>query len=162
MTADDAMDIENMTSKKSPRVDDSESSFADIEKPGMTRAQDTESPKSNTGFDSMSSVHSENSMLKYVSRNSYRRAAGSSYVLAMAVSGLVLIALASSLEDLAKMVHRSSIEVSFVQTVESRMTGGPEFSEFPRRRGLSSLHSVSSPLPQHHSLGVETDNKISN
>lgn len=46
-----------------------------------------------------------------VSRNNYRRAAGASYVLAVGVCGIVLIALASSLMDLAELVNRSSIEV---------------------------------------------------
>lgn len=46
-----------------------------------------------------------------VSRNNYRRAAGASYVLAVGVCGIVLIALASSLKDLAELVGRSSIEV---------------------------------------------------
>lgn len=48
---------------------------------------------------------------KYVSRSSYRRAAGASYVLAMGVCGIVLIALGSSLKDLALLVNRTSIEV---------------------------------------------------
>lgn len=47
---------------------------------------------------------------KYVSQN-YRRAAGATYVLAMGVCGIVLVALASSLKDLAKQMGKTSIEV---------------------------------------------------
>lgn len=48
---------------------------------------------------------------KYMSQN-YRRAAGASYVLAMGVCGIVLVALASSLKDLAKQVDKTSIQAS--------------------------------------------------
>lgn len=54
-------------------------------------------------FDSTSS--------KYMSQ-SYRHAAGASYVLAMGVCGIVLVALSSSLKDLAKQVDKESTEVS--------------------------------------------------
>lgn len=48
---------------------------------------------------------------KYTSEN-YRRAVGASYVLTMGVSGIVLVALASSLRDLAILLEKTSVEVS--------------------------------------------------
>lgn len=54
-------------------------------------------------FDSTSS--------KYTSEN-YRRAVGASYVLTMGVSGIVLVALASSLRDMAIALDTSSVAVS--------------------------------------------------
>lgn len=47
---------------------------------------------------------------KYTSEN-YRRAVGASYVLTMGVSGIVLVALASSLKDLADAIDKTSVEV---------------------------------------------------
>lgn len=55
------------------------------------------------------SVHSDGA--KYSSAN-YRRAAGASYVVAVGMCGIVLVALMSSFKDLAKQVDRTSIEVS--------------------------------------------------
>lgn len=48
---------------------------------------------------------------KYISEN-YRRAVGASYVLTMGVSGIVLVALASSLRDLGSALDKSSVAVS--------------------------------------------------
>lgn len=57
------------------------------------------------------SVDSSMSTSKYTSEN-YRRAVGASYVLTMGVSGIVLVALASSLRDLASALDKTSVEVS--------------------------------------------------
>ncbi|CAN0248215.1 unnamed protein product [Ectocarpus sp. 4 AP-2014] len=57
------------------------------------------------------SVDSSMSTSKYTSEN-YRRAVGASYVLTMGVSGVVLVALASSLRDLALALDKTSVEVS--------------------------------------------------
>lgn len=57
----------------------------------------------------LDSVHSDS--VKYSSAN-YRRAAGASYVVAVGMCGIVLVALMSSFDDLAKQVDRTSIEVS--------------------------------------------------
>lgn len=57
------------------------------------------------------SVDSSMSTSKYTSEN-YRRAVGASYVLTMGVSGIVLVALASSLRDLASAIDKTSVEVS--------------------------------------------------
>lgn len=67
---------------------------------GRSSLRDVES---STIFDSTSS--------KYTSEN-YRRAVGASYVLTMGVSGVVLVALASSLRDLAIALDKSSVAVS--------------------------------------------------
>lgn len=67
---------------------------------------------SGSGLSTSGSDDSESSNgNKYLSRTSYRRAAGAGYVLAMGVCGIVLIALASSLKDIAKLLDRTSIEV---------------------------------------------------
>lgn len=60
---------------------------------------------------SLDSVHSDGG--KHSSAN-YRRAAGASYVVAVGMCGIVLVALMSSFKDLAKQVDRTSIEVSAV------------------------------------------------
>lgn len=57
----------------------------------------------------LDSVHSDGG--KYSSAN-YRRAAGASYVVAVGVCGIVLVALVSSLKDLAKQLDTTSIRVS--------------------------------------------------
>lgn len=64
--------------------------------------RDVERSDAISAFDSTSS--------KYISQ-SYRHAAGASYVLAMGVCGIVLVALSSSLKDLAHQVDKESIEV---------------------------------------------------
>lgn len=60
------------------------------------------------------SVHSDDG--KRASAN-YRRAAGASYVIAMGVCGIVLVALLSSLADLAEQLGRTSIQVGTRQLV---------------------------------------------
>lgn len=62
-------------------------------------------------LDSIESSVFDSTSSKYMSQN-YRRAAGASYVLAMGVCGIVLVALSSSLKDLAEQVDRTSIEAS--------------------------------------------------
>ncbi|CAM9594628.1 unnamed protein product [Pylaiella littoralis] len=56
-------------------------------------------------FDSMGS--------RYTSEN-YRRAVGASYVLTMGISGIVLVALASSLRDLAISLDKTSVQIGAV------------------------------------------------
>lgn len=53
----------------------------------------------------------DSSSSKYTSEN-YRRAVGASYVLTMGVSGIVLVALASSLRDMAIALDTTSVAVS--------------------------------------------------
>lgn len=74
---------------------------------GITSLRDVESTMSSTRpgggvFDSVGS--------RYTSEN-YRRAVGASYVLTMGFSGIVLVALASSLRDLANDIDKTSVQV---------------------------------------------------
>eukprot|EP00752_Nemacystus_decipiens_P010276 g9158.t1 len=55
----------------------------------------------------------DSSSSKYTSEN-YRRAVGASYVLTMGVSGIVLVALASSLRDIASALDTSSVAIGSV------------------------------------------------
>lgn len=74
---------------------------------GDNSLRDVESTMSSTRpgggmFDSVGS--------RYTSEN-YRRAVGASYVLTMGISGIVLVALASSLKDLATALDKTSVQV---------------------------------------------------
>lgn len=73
------------TPRKSPAVSD----HSDVERPDLS------------AFDSSTS--------KYLSQN-YRHAVGASYVLATGVCGIVLVALSSSLKDLASEVDKTSVQ----------------------------------------------------
>lgn len=104
------------------------------EAPLSTRSiRDVERTDGISVFDSTSS--------KYMSQ-SYRHAAGASYVLAMGVCGIVLVALSSSLKDLAKQVDKDSIEVSlecvtvvppFLSVLVSSQTRRSAASSQPRK-----------------------------
>lgn len=74
---------------------------------GSSSLRDVESVMASGIFDSVGS--------KYTSEN-YRRAVGASYVLTMSVSGIVLVALASSLSDLAHAMDKTSVQVRRVHT----------------------------------------------
>lgn len=73
------------------------------------------SPMLSAGRTSLRDVQSsgvfDSTSSKYTSEN-YRRAVGASYVLTMGVSGIVLVALASSLMDLAIALDKTSVAVS--------------------------------------------------
>lgn len=81
-------------------------SFSDASSPFSSTAGELQDAPVEGG--SFHSVLSEGA--KYSSAN-YRIAAGASYVMAMGLCGIVLVALGSSLKDLAAQVDRSSIEV---------------------------------------------------
>lgn len=72
-----------------------------------------EAPSSGRGSlrDVESSSVYDSTSSKYTSEN-YRRAVGASYVLTMGVSGVVLVALASSLMDLGNALETTSVAVS--------------------------------------------------
>lgn len=75
-----------------------------------SQEESSSAPSSRPLRDVESSVYDSVDGSKYISEN-YRRAVGASYVLTMGVSGIVLVALASSLRDLAMALDKTSVQV---------------------------------------------------